>query len=120
MPKVITIICAIILIGFSSTSRSVDFNSLPAADFNGQHVLNAVGQENGIVLNATVQPADATDKYVAFSTADKFKVNFSRIDDDSILVYAVTSFTGGVQITASIGGYSATCICSYNNGFPEG
>ncbi len=120
MNKIIMFVsCAIVLIGFSSISQ-VDINSLIVADFNGPHVLNAIGQENGIVLNAIVQPADATEKYVTFSTANKFKVNFSRIDDDSILVYAVTNFTGGVQITASIGGYSAACVCSYNNGFPEG
>ncbi len=91
------------------------------ASFPGVHVLNATGISNGIVLNAIVSPSDASDKYVNFVTSNKMYVNFVRIDDDSINVYAVKAFTGSVTITASISSFTAICSCVYDNGgFSQG
>lgn len=88
----------------------------PHYSFPGVHVLNATGVSNGLILNAIVSPSDASDKYVTFTTSDKSKVNFIRLDDDSIKVYAVVSFSGLVTITASISSYNAYCSCVYDNG----
>lgn len=90
--------------------------------FHDHHTFRAIGQENSQTLSLTIEPVNATDQVVLWSTdwdgsqsglTSDFLSLTPSIDTHSAVLYAKAPWNGDIVVTVSLNGFSDSCLVNW-------